>query len=129
MESKFKPGDKVIVKGYGAPYWISKENYKDMAKAEAAWSTTQRQLRYGQAYPPAMPKEKPDNIISEDETTWICDMLPDIVGKLGIVKGCYADLYGHQLMGGPKEADYKTYSVDGIPSKSAWYDENQLELA
>jgi hypothetical protein len=132
-EQKFKPGDRVRVIKYGHPIWISKAMWTDMAQAEAHFKEAEYELWSGSPpETPIQPKEKPDNILSEDGNIWTVDMRPEIVGREGIVKGSYADMIESgdpRYAGGSRdERNQSTYIVDGIPEKSAWYDEQQLEL-
>lgn len=55
-------------------------------------------------------------IVAEDETMVWLDMIPDIVGKTGLVS------HVKTTQGVPR------YIIDGIKGKSAWYDESQMEL-
>ena len=56
-------------------------------------------------------------IINEDENTIWNDMQSEIVGKYGVVK----DVIETQGI--------VQYSLNGIPQKSAWYNEEQLEFS
>jgi uncharacterized membrane protein YkvA (DUF1232 family) len=42
------------------------------------------------------------------------DMIPEIIGKMGIIQDATGDVQG--------------YSIVGIPEKHAWYNADQLEL-
>ena len=55
-------------------------------------------------------------IISEDENIIWNDMQSEIVGKYGVVDKV------------TETQGITKYSLDGIPQKSAWYNEEQLEL-
>jgi len=101
---KFKAGDKVRIIGYGHPLFYCKEGYKK-----------------------AYEEDKPDNILKEDESFWWVDMKPELVGKEGIVKGSYEDLYGTRHIEA-REKPKPVYSIYGIEGKSSWYNEEQLEL-
>lgn len=58
------------------------------------------------------PKHKMPIISENEEIAWY-DMLPEIVGKKGTVREVY----------------HGQYALDGIPEKTAWYNDNQLRLA
>lgn len=133
MAQKFKPGDKVRIIGYGHPYWTTKEMWYAEEQFRVEWNTHSLRLFWPEA-PNGIPREHPDNILKEDGDQWTLDMLPQIVGKEGIIIGSYADqrdagVYG--FAGGSRETNpdsEHTYSVSGIPEKNSWYDEAQLEL-
>ncbi len=56
-------------------------------------------------------------VIHEEENSVWRDMLSDIVGRVGVIKKVT------ETQGESK------YSIDGIYGKTAWYDEEQLEMA
>lgn len=57
-------------------------------------------------------------LISYRDGSWfVQDMLPEIVGKEGIIDHV-----------SETQKDYIQYSIDGIPRKHAWYVEQQLEM-
>src|SRR5690349_20339562 len=56
------------------------------------------------------------NIISIEKGLVYYDMNHDLVGKIGIIDNA------HQTQG------IDRYSINGIPTKHAWYDNQQLEL-
>lgn len=86
----FKSGDKVRIINYGHIMFMRKDD-----------------------------EYKPDNILFENEYIYRIDMMPQIVGKEGIIKGSYFDLYGN----GRKDE----YCIEGIPGKTSWYNQAQLE--
>lgn len=55
--------------------------------------------------------------IKEDKNFVMKDMSPEVVGQEGIVKLCALT-----------QENKPQYSLDGIKGKSAWYEEEQLEL-
>lgn len=88
MITKFKEGDKVKIVKYGAPIWEHKNSGLNLP------------------YP----------IIEENETTWWKDMLPQIVGRTGIIREATIT------------QGISKYAIDGIPEKCSWYHDSQLEL-
>lgn len=87
LTPKFNKGDKVKIIKYGSIIWINKKS------------------------------PKPNNavIIYENEDFWHIDIMPEIVGQIGIV----TDVVNRQ--------NKVTYAING-PNKHAWYHEEQLEL-
>lgn len=127
MESKFKPGNKVRVINYGHIIWTRKDAWPDLAQWKADYLTIEAEFWYRKPLNnPIKPKEKPDHVVKEDEEIYYHDIKHSLIGKEGIVKGSYADIYG--LISTPTERDYHRYHVDGITGKCAWYNEDQLEL-
>lgn len=128
MESKFKRGDRVRIVRYGSPHYIAKADYSESSKFYARLGHEMESMLMWGVKPSKEELDKivgqdvPNHIISEDEKGWWCDLHPKIVGQEGIVAGSYADLYGAS-----KDEDYRSYSIDGIPEKCAWYNEEQLE--
>ena len=129
MESKFKPGDKVRIVGYGSPHYVAKSDYPESSKYFARMQhEMESMLMWGvkpseEELDKVVGQEKPNNIIREEANGWWCDLSPSLVGQEGVVKGSYAHLYGAST-----DADYHSYHVDGIKQKCAWYKEYQLEL-
>lgn len=97
-EPKYKAGDVVKVINYGHPAWVKKLEHEKMFNSGLAFSN--------------VPK---DIIFEQDDIYWY-DQIPSIVGKTGTIK------HVTDTQGIPK------YSIDGIHGKSAWYDEQQLEI-
>lgn len=131
IEQKFKKGDRVRIINYGHSTWYAKgEQWEAMAKADADFKNIEFEFWTGEIPKiPHLPKEKPDNILFEDENIWTVDIKPNLVGKEGIVEGSYADLSEIKGWGSTRdERNQKQYSIKGIKEKSAWYDEQQLEL-
>lgn len=57
-------------------------------------------------------KDKPKNLISEFDNTYIYDSAPDLVGQVGTIRSISGD----------------NFALDGIRGKQAWYNKNQLRL-
>lgn len=95
----YQPGDRVRIIKYGHVLWESKQQRKEMVKS--GYSS----------------KEKPDNILYEDEQTYWFDHNPEMVGKIAIVDKV------SMVQGVPH------YSLRGLKptEKSSWYYETQLE--
>jgi len=125
---KFKAGDKVRIVKYGSLYWVNKSMYaEEKAGADALQREIDFRLLFGgeKRFEPIVdPDAKPKNIYSESETIWWCDLMPEIIGKTGIVTGSYDTIHCK----GKDETKRGKYSIEGIPGKEAWYDEEQLEL-
>lgn len=90
-----KKGDKIRIINYAHPIWTNKEYYNEMFRAGMTGG-----------------KEKPDNIIDEDELTYFHDMNPELVGKEGII----TEVSNTQ--------NRRTYAT----TIGAWFSVNQLEL-
>jgi hypothetical protein len=88
MKPKFNIGDKVKVIKYGHPAWSNVPNV---------------------LYP----------IIFEEDDGWKrIDMMPELVGEVGIVSIVESHLQNNNY----------EYALKGISRKHAWYNEEQLEL-
>ena len=83
MESKLKPGDKVRIIGYGHIFKSSKTEPRFSFK-----------------------------IVEETEDEIVYDILPQLIGRKGVIK----------------EESMGQYALDGIIGKTAWFDRSQLEL-
>lgn len=123
MIQKFKAGDKVRVIKYGSKMWYSKAGYAQQSAAYKAFGHyLEAKVFYNsdldsKDYPVVVDENvKPSHILSEDENVYICDWQPQLVGMEGVVEKCVI------TQGIPG------YSLSGINGKSAWYDEEQLEL-
>ena len=82
-----------------------------------------RIVNYGHPIMQVIQKNKKDKLerlpyplIFEDESVLWLDMSPGIVGLTGIV--CEVSM----TQGTPQ------YAIDGIPEKTAWYSESQMEM-
>lgn len=67
--------------------------------------------------------EKPNNIISEDDSHYIIDISPEWADKEVVIKGSYGDLYGKAHSGG----GYSVAFLDGS-NEVSWIDESQMEF-
>lgn len=56
------------------------------------------------------------NFLGENDNSLFVDFLHKIIGQEGIINGW------------TKTQDIVQYSIEGIPRKCAWYDEEQLEI-
>jgi hypothetical protein len=110
---KFKPGDKVRIVKYGHPIFYKKEGYYKMMEY-LHYEPSFFELLMGIEHPVREPyvQTPPSHLIWEDENYFTKDISPELVGQEGTI----AEYYGG------------SYSIDGIPGKHAWYDEEQLEL-
>lgn len=90
-----KIGDKVRIIEYGSPLWITKQHYKECYEAGMTGG-----------------KERPEDIIDEDERSYMVDIHPTLVGKKTIIT--------------------KVTTVQGriqyATELSSWFGPNQLEL-
>jgi hypothetical protein len=67
--------------------------------------------------------ERPKNVLSENETAYFIDIIPEWAGKEVVIKGSYGDLYGTAGNGG----GYHVNFLDGS-NEAAWISENQMEF-
>jgi hypothetical protein len=68
-------------------------------------------------------KERPEHVLSEDETVYFIDISPELMGKEVVIKGSYGDLYGEAGSGG----GYSVAFLDGS-NEVAWIEENQMDF-
>jgi len=99
--SKFKAGDIVEIAHYGHPIFHMKSDWDQLYKT-------------GMVDTP-----KPNNLLTEDDTTYWYDLRPDLVGKQSKVNGSYFDLYG-----GSDEKSKHKYSLE----IASWFQEDNLKL-
>jgi len=111
---RFKVGDKVRVVKYGHPIFYNKNEYHKMQKYFHDEPTLIELILDVEYKSTPYIKTPPKNLISEDEYSYTVDMSPYLVGQVGVVVG-YSDIDG-------------SYSLSGISGKTAWYNEEQLEL-
>lgn len=125
MEKEVKPkygiGDKVKVVKYGSAWHIPKENYPQYAQHSKKRNIDMWiKIVFGEKADTPLPEliidDKPDHIVSENDSYWTVDMSPDIVGQEGLI--CKAEV----VQNSPH------YAIEGIKGKHAWYHEDQLEL-
>jgi hypothetical protein len=93
-DTKFKVGDRCKIVNYGHLIWSHKEVWKEAYKA--GFTT----------------KDKPDNIIAEDENIWYHDIGTELLGKEVII------IKAHKTQG---IDEYATNVV-------SWLNNEQLEL-
>lgn len=101
MKVKFKIGDKVRVINYGHKMWM----HKDVINH------------------PQWHKDTP--ILKEEENILWCDVEPSLVGKIGEIREV---VQVKRISADGNEESVGQYSINGIPQKVAWYQEDQLEL-
>lgn len=125
--SKFKQGDKVKIIKYGHLRW-----YSDMGalRLERGLNKQMMDILIWGTEPPveALKVDEKEDLSSfvyskDGDNSFYRDVNPEIVGKIGTVEGSYKDLYG-----GEESRNDIIYSIKDIPTKTAWYDEEQLEL-
>lgn len=130
--SKFKKGDRVKVVKYGHLTW-----YSDMGAINSFYNLGKKMhkdfnhvLLWGQASDSPIPENDYSHVIFAkcENGGFYVDSNPDLVGKEGVIEGSHYDLYGKGKEYDSMDRDSKQYSISEIAGKSAWYDENQLEL-
>lgn len=120
---KFKLGDKVRIIKYGSLIFQSKTGYQSFSDSLARFKYKEDQWLLFSKKPTEEElkkikgRSKPDNIYCETEDSWWIDISPSYVGKVGIVKKI------------SNTQNIPKYSLKDIDAKTAWYDEEQLELA
>lgn len=132
---KFKIGDKVRIVNYGHSTYFSKSNYYELSKGiNQTTIPVETYLMWGKKMTDEEINKiegsyKPENIITETDDLWCCDMSPELVGKEGIIEGSYYDLCGKETdLPEIKLRKQREYSIIGIPEKCAWFYEDQIEL-
>lgn len=128
---KFKKGDKVRIINYGHLSWFSSKNTKKNFDLLSEYLN--KKLEHKLLWGKDVPFNEPEPKYLEDDSTdnpIIEDALPKLVGQIGVIRGSYFDLYGDNSLEDDDEKlrQQKQYTVDGINGKSAWYNEEQLEL-
>lgn len=123
MKNKFNIGDKVRIIKYGHIMFWNKESYAEtIAILKKLNTDVISTLLFGKKIDSELPKldleAKPDNILSEDEYMWICDSDKDLIGQEGIV----------EKVSKTEGIKQYQYALTGINGKSAWYNEEQLEI-
>jgi hypothetical protein len=131
--SKFKKGNKVRIIRYGhLQFYFDIESLNNFKNLERKTNKKlENLLLWGDINVEEEDEDKDysDLVLGKDKNGWlIIDNSPYLVGKEGIIKGSYFDLYGGTNDEKENNRRKSEYSIIGIPGKSAWYDEEQLEL-
>lgn len=132
-EQKFKTGDQIRIIKYGAKIYQCKKDYKESyAALSKMLYESEHFLMYGKepdTYPEFEGKDRPNHIIEETDDIFVVDMCPEVVGQTATIVGSYHDLYSSPTDSPQVIAKNKqSYSLLNIKGKSAWYQEEQLEL-
>jgi hypothetical protein len=106
-------GKEIEDKTEKTPKYKEGDKLKVINYGHPIWSSKKE---WQKAHESGLANEKPSNIIYETEDYYVWDMTPSVIGQSGIVKTA---MVTHGV---------PAYSIDGIKGKSAWYDEQQLEL-
>lgn len=120
-EAKFKVGDKVKIVEYGSLMWRYVNNYQKESDecAKMDFISKKRILFNEEASEEELlyitGKSRPDNVYKEVDGVYWIDLNPELVGQEGVI----VTVSNTQNI--PK------YSLSG-PNKTAWYNEDQLEL-
>jgi len=123
MKNKFKVGDKVKIIKYGNIIFWNKQGYQEtVATLKKLNKDFMSLMMFGEKIDSELPEidleAKPDNILSENEYMWICDSHKDLVGQEGIV----------EKVSKTEGIKQYQYSLTGVTGKTAWYNEEQLEI-